>query len=1085
MRYSLIAAIAALSAALSAAPLQLIDKITDLEDVGVYTTGYRLLSGREATLTMGWVGPYEPSTGMCLTPMRVLGRSVTNLHEPWTSGAGIEWQNFDIKMPATGKMRLMGSVALGKDVVGKSDGVQFSIELNGKSIWSYLAKTNEWKDFDIDLSACKGQTISLKFINGPGPKNDTSFDSAMWGSRRIEASNLASLRAVPARKRNSTVVYATARANNVLPPSGTGDGTASPKLSANGAVFTLPHAATQLVFTWNPLGAEDDSAAGLLTAQEKGSQAGTIPLLSNSRLMFTREVKLIESVFESHGDRADWIRVFDAGGVKATVTTSMSVKQHSLCVSWSCDKPVVRALDGGGVMPVMYRRWIAVPYLDHSVFYLRAQDLFCSSYFDWTATNATSLPGNIATYGALTDGSRNLLRETAIITVSPHLQAVLPSTPNPPSPNIKDISKRMVLDLWGTRYAQIGELMAEQREYGINQTAAIVHAWQNMGYDNGLPLHYPANPGMGTDEELVNTVKQGVAAGARMMLHENYVDYYPNYPGFDLKHIMLNSDGTKQNAWYNEGTKIQSFAIKPDQMVPLAQTQSPIIHERYGTNGMFLDVNSSVPPSWRADMQAGVPMAGMLRHMGLQSTALWQYERDTHKGPVFGEGSNHWYWSGLLDGAEAQVATGWNVPLLVDFDLLRIHPLQSNHGMGYYSRWWDTIDPKATASMETLDRYRMQEVAFGHCGFLDSMVCGQLPFAWLEYHTMTPISEAIAGQLPTDISYLVDGKTWVDSDTAAKREQWDTVKVNYKNGVTVVANRSEKPIRWGTDTIPQYGWCVIGQNIRAISGLMTGQDGRYDDVKIPNSRFVNARHPEDWKLSSTANVQPSVASFQQTGAGKFKIQFQWKVQGRIPTDCNVLVHYTNPQAKNIENIAFQSDYTPELATRKWKVGSIVNSPDLEVSIPEGMADGDYQICVGMYSSAGRLTLVGKRDETGRCIIGTVQLRDGGKTLKMVKTDFVEEPHPVSSAVNATGRMMDFGDIKTDGSVLLRREGDRWVLRVLPTDRAVQLQLRATDWPVPVAIEGVKAKAPVKPGAVTNGWWSCSVWGGDIIAWPAK
>ncbi len=1094
MRHIIIALTALFTAttALQAAPLQLIDKVTDLEQVGIYTVGYRLLNGKEATLPEGWIGPAQKETGMSLRPIgRQFGRTVTALHGPWTSGPGEEWQRFEIKLPASGKMRLMGSAAMDANTYEKSDGVQFSVEINGKSAWTELARTPIWKDFDVDLSSYAGKTITVKFINAPGPKNDTSFDSAMWGSRRIEIANPVSLKLAPARKQDSRVNYAVARAANVLPPLGRGDGTANLKMSAKGAVFTVPHADTQMEYNWNPLGGQPDSAAGQLTAHEKGSQAGNIPLLSNSRILFTGEVKLITEKFLSDGDHADWIRVFDTGDGQATLTTSMSVKQHSLCVSWSCDKPVMRQLDGGGLMAVMHRRRVPVPYLDHSVFYLRAQDLFSCAFYDWTSTNASSISDIVASYNPLTDGSRNLLKETAVITLSPHLQAVLPSAPNPQSTYIKDVSRRMVLDLWGGQYSHLGQVMARQREYGIDQTAAIIHAWQNMGYDNGLPLHYPANPGMGTDEELVQTVKQGVAAGARMMLHENYVDYYPNYPGFDLKHIMLNSDGTKQNAWYNEGTKIQSFAIKPDQMVPLAQTQSPEIHKRYGTNGMFLDVNSSVPPSWRADMQAGAPMAGMLRHLGKQSAALWQFERESHNGPVFGEGNHHWYWSGLLDGAEVQFGAGWasdqgwNAPLLVDFDLMRIHPLQSNHGMGYYTRWWDAKDPMASVNMETMDRYRMQEVAFGHCGFVELSTSELLPYSWLEHHTMTPISEAIAAQLPSDISYLIDGKSWVDSDTAARREQWDTVKVNYQNGITVVANRSEKPVRWGTDILPKYGWSVTGPNIKAVSGIMAGSNMRYDEVKTPALRFVNARHHADWKLDSRADIQPSVASFQQTGARTFDIQYSWKVQGGVADDCNVLVHYTNPLAKNLEHIAFQSDYTPSTPTSGWQAGTTQSSPVIAVAIPEELIDGEYDVCVGLYSSAGRLSLIGNRDASGRYVLGTIQVRDGGNKLTFVELPFTPAAPAPNFSLNTSGGVIDFGDIKTDGSVLIRREGDRWVLRVMPANRAITLQLRVTDWPVPAAIEGVKTKAPVKPSAVSGGWWNCPVWGGDIIAWPAK
>ena len=58
------------------------------------------------------------------------------------------------------------------------------------------------------------------------------------------------------------------------------------------------------------------------------------------------------------------------------------------------------------------------------------------------------------------------------------------------------------------------------------------------------------------------------------------------------------------------------------------------------------------------------------------SIGLWAYERSVEGGPVLGEGENHWFWSGYLDGVEAQfgaqstpITDGTQAPLFVDFDL--------------------------------------------------------------------------------------------------------------------------------------------------------------------------------------------------------------------------------------------------------------------------------------------------------------------------------------------------------------------------------------------------------------------------------
>ena len=212
-------------------------------------------------------------------------------------------------------------------------------------------------------------------------------------------------------------------------------------------------------------------------------------------------------------------------------------------------------------------------------------------------------------------------------------------------------------------------------------------------------------------------IATGKKLGHLMALHENYVDYYPNYEHFNEREIALDSQGNRQKAWFNPGTGIQSFAVAPDAILRLASQQSPFIQQRYRTNASFLDVHSAVPPWFHVDQRSSAEGAGRFAYVFDTHAKLWSYERQNHGGPVFGEGNNHWYWSGLLDGAEAQYGSGWPTnqgrvaPLAVDFDLLRLHALQVNHGMGYHSRWWSDADDEAWGShppMAALDQYRLQ-----------------------------------------------------------------------------------------------------------------------------------------------------------------------------------------------------------------------------------------------------------------------------------------------------------------------------------------------------------------------------------------
>ncbi len=382
-------------------------------------------------------------------------------------------------------------------------------------------------------------------------------------------------------------------------------------------------------------------------------------------------------------------RTFRVGRDIATLYVMGHLVGKSLVLDVKCDRPVLTMFDAGGWGPALRRQQGAVPYYSGQIFYLPAENLFVNAFLDWTASSASWHENTQAHYGALTDGRRLDLEERVVYTAAWHLAETLPNIPNPPSPYRKQIGDRIVLDIWGGRYTDIAKHLERLSDYGITHCIALIHDWQRSGYDNALPMHLPAAADKGGDEGMKTLVATGIRLGYLVALHENYVDYYPNYDFFDENDIALDSQGRKQLAWYNPGTKIQSFAEKPNAILRLATTQSPEIHRRYGTNADYLDVHSAVPLWFHVDYRAGEEGSGMFRRVWDVHRQLWQYERKTHDGPVFGEGNNHWYWSGCLDGVEAQFGSGWpanaglSAPLMVDFDLLKIHPLQFNHGMGY------------------------------------------------------------------------------------------------------------------------------------------------------------------------------------------------------------------------------------------------------------------------------------------------------------------------------------------------------------------------------------------------------------------
>ncbi len=404
---------------------------------------------------------------------------------------------------------------------------------------------------------------------------------------------------------------------------------------------------------------------------------------------------------------------YDVEGHPLQLAWDFRLVGKALVVSARCEEPLVIRFSLGDVGLAPLRRSIPVPYLIGRAVYLPIQNVFVCRYLDWTKSHASTCPQGVATYDAKTDGTRNPLVETGYVGVSPRLGEVLPNLPSPPSPYRGLLGPRIMLDIWdhhqGTYQGDAENLLA-LKDYGVDHVAIIQHVWQRYGYDVKLPDHLPANPAFGGDEGMIAFGKAANACGYVWSVHENYIDLYPDVPSYDPTARVLLSDGSPSKAWYNPGTRVQSFGLKCNRALEFARRVAPEAHRRFGTTAAYLDVHTCVPPWHQLDHEAGQPMAAMALAKVKFDTELFQFMRQAHGGPLFGEGCNQFYWAGRCDGVEAQVNGGEDHAPLLDFDLLKIHPQMVNHGMGYYERWFHRGYQHRwghdTGTMEQIDKYR-------------------------------------------------------------------------------------------------------------------------------------------------------------------------------------------------------------------------------------------------------------------------------------------------------------------------------------------------------------------------------------------
>ena len=636
--------------------------ILNLDELGVYQIGYAYRGKAEQLFPLGWSGFFEDNTGVACEPFGAQnGKSAFLLHSPWRNGTGITFQQFVFNLPAGAtNIFLRGGTAMHSGYVTLSDGATFRLYANGTKLFDYHQANDVWRPFEYNFTALRGSNLTLRFEVDPGPNNNPAFDYSLWGDRQLVIEGYTP--SAPPRPVPPPLVISNLWSGQSLDvaPQSAFAGTNSRSLSDGVASFRYTGPDGVLEYQWRAPQSSNDWLLGdlVLVAKMADDTAVTIPLANSAKLSWTKPTTAVSNSWEEVGSSITLVRTYTVGSTRATVRIMGQLLGKTLALSVSSDSRQVTAFDAGAWGPVVHRRQVAVPYYPGAVYYLPQEGLFVSNLLDWTSSSASSHAGNNATYDALTDGARIALNERVLFTAAWHLDEVLPDPPNPPSPWRDFLANKIVLDIWGGTFPTIAANLTRLADYGVSNCVAIIHDWQRSGYDNALPAHYPANSAYGGDIALSNLVATAARLGIRCALHENYVDYYPNFDSFAAKDIALDSAGQQKLAWYNPATGIQSFAEKPNAILRLATTQSPEIQQRYNTRANYLDVHSAEAPWFHVDDRAGEVGAGQLSRVWDVHRELWAYERTTHDGPVLGEGNRHFYWSGCLDGVEAQFGSG-------------------------------------------------------------------------------------------------------------------------------------------------------------------------------------------------------------------------------------------------------------------------------------------------------------------------------------------------------------------------------------------------------------------------------------------
>ena len=160
------------------------------------------------------------------------------------------------------------------------------------------------------------------------------------------------------------------------------------------------------------------------------------------------------------------------------------------------------------------------------------------------------------------------------------------------SPGFDALAERIVLDDWRGDYARAARGLPLSRKYGID-AVYLQHKWQRWGYDVRLPEVWPP---MGDRKAFDAMCKAARDSGTILGLHDNYIDLYPDAPGFTYDDVYYTADGLPHVAWYNPGLRIMSYKWRPDAIWGWYSRNMKAMALEAGAGALFLDVFTAASP---------------------------------------------------------------------------------------------------------------------------------------------------------------------------------------------------------------------------------------------------------------------------------------------------------------------------------------------------------------------------------------------------------------------------------------------------------------------------------------------------------
>lgn len=534
------------------------------------------------------------------------------------------------------------------------------------------------------------------------------------------------------------------------------------------------------------------------------------------------------------------------------------------------------AADGGRVAEVRFgtapgvpddARVFPVPYYSYGMtagpvqrpavaqFTLAERPCFFAAAMDWTQSNASepfcstsdSLDDTVVVHGGTryrerTDGTRNPCYERFVWTFSPAFEDVLPAIPNPPSPHRALTADYEWCHMSAGNREKDKVYWRDRKRRRLDKVFVGDHETCMRDGNESFTFRTRPAPKKGGDAGMRDFTRYMTdTLGYLYGPYNNYTDFAPVNGFWHADNMGRWADGNLQTAWN------RCYAPKPVWAVEMCERIVPELQRKFAFNSAYCDVHTCVSPWSRCDYDARVPGGGTFAQTFYSFGELLELQRRFWGGPVFSEGGCHFMYVGLDDGNFAQ-DQGYRLdlnPWLVDFDLLRMHPLANNFGMGYPSMFYPRgAEPTGDVYM---DRFLAATLAFGHIGYFNT---GNPDREEQGYWMIQPIAAHYAKVDAERIRYADASGRFVSSSEAIASGAYvrSQVAVDYRDGTRVVVNGSADGEGLALDAegvrlaIPANGWYALSgdRSVASVSAWRSG-GGRADACVGPKAFYMDGR----------------------------------------------------------------------------------------------------------------------------------------------------------------------------------------------------------------------------------------------------